>query len=236
MWSLVHEGKYRQCSTKSNSTWIDENLELLIQKSIPVGIDLPSSLLPRCLDKPVHSATSLSYANILKKQFSLALTPTTPETAHHQPPRKWQATILDYDSDQSAEPTLSTTIVTNSIKNPGTSPSTTATTTSNYAVELLSIKTELTMLKTIIATAMEQMKSAIASLTVPPQPSKSSNMDTDDGQSTASNHSNPNTHNLSALIKELKNEITTFVHKTRALFQPQAKLMQTVNPQSSFVT
>jgi len=157
---------------------------------------------------------SLSYADILKKQFSLASMPTTPETAHHQPPCKQQAMILDYDSDQLAESPLSTTVVTNSIKNPGTSPSyMVVTTTNNYAMELLSIKTELTALKTIIATTMEQMKSAITSLTVPSQPSKSSNMDTDDSQSTAPHHSNLNTPDLLALIKELKNEIATFVHK-----------------------
>jgi len=38
--------------------WINANLEPLIQKSIPDGIDPPSSLLPQGLDKPVYLATS----------------------------------------------------------------------------------------------------------------------------------------------------------------------------------
>jgi len=63
--------------------WINANLEQLIRKLIPDGINPPSSLLPRRLDKPVYSATSLTYANILKKQVSLAVTPTAPATANN---------------------------------------------------------------------------------------------------------------------------------------------------------
>jgi len=47
---LVTRNKCIIVTTKPNlldaCAWINENLELLIQKSIPVGIDLPSSLLP----------------------------------------------------------------------------------------------------------------------------------------------------------------------------------------------
>jgi len=68
--------------------WIDNNLEPMIRHSIPLGIDPPSSLLPRRLDKPVYSATSQSYADILKKQFSLTPTATTETTNHNRPPRK----------------------------------------------------------------------------------------------------------------------------------------------------
>jgi len=52
--------------------WINKNLESMIWKLIPLGIDPPLSLLPHLLDKPVYTATSQSYADILKKQFSLA--------------------------------------------------------------------------------------------------------------------------------------------------------------------
>jgi len=52
-------------------------LELLIRQSIPEGIDLPSSQLPCRLDKPVYSASSKSYANVLKQQFSLVSNMTT---------------------------------------------------------------------------------------------------------------------------------------------------------------
>jgi len=48
-------------------TWIDKNLERLVRKSIPPSIDPPPSLLPQRLDKPMHTKTGLSYANILKK-------------------------------------------------------------------------------------------------------------------------------------------------------------------------
>jgi len=68
--------------------WIDANLEPLICKLIPDGIDPPSSLLLRRLDKPVYLATSQTYANILKKNFSTTPTPTTQGTTNHRPPRK----------------------------------------------------------------------------------------------------------------------------------------------------
>jgi len=68
--------------------WIDENLEPMIRKSIPLGINPPSSLLPRRLDKPMPSAASKSYADILKKQFSLSSTTTKPDATTNRPPRK----------------------------------------------------------------------------------------------------------------------------------------------------
>jgi len=75
-WFLrIEEVDRRKCllvTTKPNlpaaREWIDTNLELLIRKSIPEGIDPPSSQLPCQLDKPVYSALSKSYADILKKQ------------------------------------------------------------------------------------------------------------------------------------------------------------------------
>jgi len=81
---LVARTKCLLVTTKSNlpeaQAWIDANLEWLICKSIPPDIDPPSSLLPWHLDKLVYSATSQTYADILKKQFLLAMTPTTPAT------------------------------------------------------------------------------------------------------------------------------------------------------------
>ena len=63
-------------TTKANlpeaRAWIDANLERLVCKSIPPDTDTPSSFFPRHLDKPVHSTTSQTYVDILKKQFSLA--------------------------------------------------------------------------------------------------------------------------------------------------------------------
>jgi len=80
-------------TTKSNllaaGAWIDENLEPMIQKSIPPDVEQPpSSLLPQSLDKPIYTTTSHTYADILKQQFSLA--PNMPKTTndHNRPPRK----------------------------------------------------------------------------------------------------------------------------------------------------
>ncbi len=67
--------------------WIDDNLEAMIRKSIPVGSDL-LAFLPCRLDKPVHSAASQTYADVLKKQFSLVSTTPQSNTTHNRPPRK----------------------------------------------------------------------------------------------------------------------------------------------------
>ncbi len=88
----VTKNKCILVTTKNNlpeaRKWIDTNLEKMIRKSIPEGIDLPSHLLPRHLDKPTPSATSKTYAEILKKQFSLVSTPTTAANVNHPPPQK----------------------------------------------------------------------------------------------------------------------------------------------------
>jgi len=84
---LAGRNKILLVTTKTNlpeaRQWIDDNLEPMICRSIPPGVDPPpSSLLPRHLDKPVYSATRESYVDILKKQFSLA--PNAPtESADH---------------------------------------------------------------------------------------------------------------------------------------------------------
>jgi len=76
--------------------WIDANLEPMVRKSIPPGIDPPSELLPRRLDKPVYTASSQTYADILKRQFSLAPTLTAMDTANTRPPAndKQQLSIM----------------------------------------------------------------------------------------------------------------------------------------------
>jgi len=68
--------------------WIDANLELMIWKSIPPGIDPPSSQLPCRLDKPVYLATSHTDADILKKQFSLAPNASSTVNDNTCPPHK----------------------------------------------------------------------------------------------------------------------------------------------------
>jgi len=63
--------------------WINANLEVMIQKSIPTGIDPPSALLPKRLNKPVYTKTSQSYADVLKKQFSLNSNPQMQNIKHN---------------------------------------------------------------------------------------------------------------------------------------------------------
>jgi len=81
----VAKNKCLVLTTKNNlpeaHEWLNANLEPMMQKSIPQGINPPASLLPRHLDKPMHSETSQTYADILKRQFSRApQAPTTTTT------------------------------------------------------------------------------------------------------------------------------------------------------------
>jgi len=224
--------------------WIDTNLEAMIRKSIPEGIDPPSSLLPKRLDKPVYTKTSQSYADVLKKQFSLNPNPQTQTIEHNRPPRKRQATVLDYDSDQSAHSPLSNssaTISTSSSGNMTQTPtitatasasSTTATTPVNYDAELLSIKTEINSLWTMITSAVKQIKNAIAAIQV----HTSTDMETDANQPMETANTPNQATDLSTIIHEFKHELTTIVLETRALIQQQANLQLTTKTRKPSVT
>jgi len=207
--------------------WIDTNLEWLICKSIPPDIDPLSSLLLRCLDKLVYTATSHTYADILKKQFSLALTPINNEIDNNKPPRKRQAKILDYDSDQS---TGSLTTVTNSTSSlpcnllPHGTPKAV---TVDYAAELASLRTELQSLWNLITTTVTQLKTEIASLHPTPE---SNDMETD------IDHSKEITPNISELITELKHDIATIAIEMQAKFAQQATLNLTNNQKCTSAT
>jgi len=65
---LVAKNKRLLVTTQHNLTeaheWIDMNLQPLIRRSIPPGIDPPASLLPRHLDKPVYLQTCFTHTNI----------------------------------------------------------------------------------------------------------------------------------------------------------------------------
>ncbi len=124
----------------------------------------------------------------------------------------WHATILDYDSDKSAN-----TIPTDAKSNNSNSTLNTFTTAppptnQAYATELLAIKQEIAQLKTTIATAVEQIKAAIASIHDTRSPTVSNAMDTETEPTTPTNSTAPNTthpqHDLSDIIIELRNEIT----------------------------
>jgi len=84
---LVTKDKCLLITMKSNlleaCTWINKNLEMMIWKSVPPGINLPSSLLPHCLNKPMPSASSQIYADILKRQFSLSSSSAPVNTANN---------------------------------------------------------------------------------------------------------------------------------------------------------
>jgi len=205
--------------------WIDANLEAMIRTSIPAGIDTPSSLLPKRLDKPVYTKASQSYVDVLKQQFSLNSNQPTQTNENNRPPCKRQATVIDYDSDQSEYPPLSTS-TTNLPTSGSCNPTAMAkappvTTTVNYDAELLSIKTELNSLRDIITSAVEQIKNAIAS--IPVQPLPSSTMETN-AMETDAEKSMTTTSDISDLIDDLKHDIATTTIEMRAKFQQQETL------------
>jgi len=151
----------------------------------------------------VYSASSQSYADVLKKQFSLAPNAMTSTTENTRPPRKRQAaSIIDYDSDTSTDAILTTTTVTTSTTNQSSSQPTIATPHNHnqeYAKELQSIKMEINALKIMIADAVTQFKTAIASVTAP---HLSSDMDTDAANHPAHNHHNPKPNDLGDIIQD----------------------------------
>jgi len=209
-------------TTKSNLNearqWLDDNLEPLIRKSIPADIDPPASFLPRRLDKPVYTTTSQTYADILKKKFSLQTTPQIQTETNNRPPRKRPAKILDYDSDQSTEyPPLACPTVSASSSTPNPPASTQqppATTPPEYAKDLASLKHEISQLKEIITTAVTQIKQAFESFPVTPCHNEPSAMDT-----TTTTGDNPKPLELPEIIRDLKNDIAAISNETRDMIQ-----------------
>ena len=185
--------------------WIDAQLEQFIRKSVPEGLDPPSSSIPRRLDKPVYSATSLTYAEILKTRVSSTPVPTTPVTINNRPPRKRQATLLDYDSDDSAASTAIHVVPNTSSQN-STAPVTLAPSV-DYAAELVSLKAEILSLRHIITEVVAQLKGVVASVPQindpPPATKASTAMEIEADTSLATQPT------LSDLIAGLKNDITT---------------------------
>jgi len=234
----VAKNKCLVVTTKSNlqaaRDWIDANLEPMIRKSIPSDIaPPPSSLLPRRLDKPVFSATSVTYADILKKQFSLSPTKTTNSTTNNRPPRKRQATRLDYDSDQSQDPPQSTAKTGNATGQAPPTPATPLPVTSDK--ELMSIKTEINSLRILITTAMEQFTAAIATKAPQTHTSASPPVLEPCAMETDVAHPQVTTSDLLELIAELKHDIATIAVEMRAKFSQQNLLSQQ-SSQSTVVT
>ena len=247
-WFLrIEEVDRRKCllvTTKNNlpeaREWIDNNLEAFVRKSIPAGIDPPPSQLPRRLDKPVYSATSKSYADALKKQFSLTSNATnTAAVDNTRPPRKRQAAVIDYDSDSSTAATAATVTEHSNghTHSTSTNPATTHSST-DYATELLSIKKELADLRIMITTAVDQFKQAIATVATnnTNKSHLSDNMDTEADTSQKHHHATQNTTDLTDVIQDLKYELATIITETRAVFEQQLFRAATITKHSSSVT
>jgi len=228
--------------TKTNlpeaRAWVDSKLEPLIRKSIPEGINPPASQLPRRLDKPMYSAMSQSYADALKKQYSLLSNATTNESDNTRPPRKRQAAVIDYDSDTSTDATN----VTTSNNSNGSNQNKMTHNADNkpnkeYATELISIKQELTKLRTMMTTAVDQLTAIATLATKATNQSQSSNaMDTEVETSQPNHHKTKNTTDLADVIQDLKYELAQIIIETRAVFEQQLLRAANIKNHPSSVT
>jgi len=247
-WFLrIEEIDRRKCfiiTTKPNlpeaRAWIDANLEPMVRKSIPEGIDPPASQLPRRLDKPVYSESSKTYADVLKQQFSLASNAPAAAADNKRPPRKRQAAIIDYDSDTSTDAPTTTTVANNNGSNQITAKSNDDSNSprADAIGELAMIKQELAALRTMITTAVEQFKTALATLATPnpTQSQSSSAMDTEVDTAMNRHHTTQNNADLVEVIQDLKYELATIITEMRAVFEQQLFRASTINHLPSSVT
>jgi len=86
-------------------------------------------------------------------------------------------------------------------------------------MELTSLKNEILSIKTIITTAVEQIKEAIVSYQTTKRTTEPNDMDTNVDHSTTSHTPTENPIDLPALIQDLKKDIANIVHKTRNMLQ-----------------
>jgi len=160
---------------------------------------------------------------------------------HNRPPCKRHASFLDYEAEQSTEyPPLVPKAPNNPSANVSATTTNVTTTTVDYAAELQLIKMELASLRTLITSAIEQMKRAVDSITTmapvptsnPPSPTTNA-MDIDDEHNSLVHRPTPKpdtinkTPETSTTIAELQNEIEQLTKKTQAFtqqkLQPQSK-------------
>jgi len=169
--------------------------------------------------------TSRTYADILKQQFSLKPMATTTTNDNNWPPRKCQATVIDYNLDQTESQSITTAVAsTNSTNNSPSSssnlvPPSTATKT-EYVTDLQLLKNEIQVLRTLLTHTVEQIKNEIASIRTPPVPG-AMEIDATQSQNPHQNQHQPPT-DISSLIHDLKYKIATFVIETHALLQHQS--------------
>jgi len=237
-WFLhLESAGYNKCLLITNQsnlpeafTWINENLQWLICKSILPGIDLPESSLLCRLNKLMNTATCQTYTDIFKKQFSLVSTNTDTSMANAttQPLRKWQATILSYDSDNSAEyPPLAV----NHAANPSNNNITITVMQKDNNSALMSIKNKLNQLKEVITMAITQIKDAIAALldakctTMPHYTTTNANQIMDH----APEDITLTQLNLQSFITDLKHELAMVFMETCTVLQQQSPETLTFN-------
>jgi len=213
--------------------WIDANLQPLIHRSIPEGIDTPSALLPRRLDKPIYSKTSMTYADILKKNFSTTSIPTPETTTNIRPPRKRQAALIDYDSDGSTAPTVTTDAST--ATSPMVAPPPAQADATKYAADVAALKSKIASLRTLITSAVEEIKNAILSMCTECTSMPTSTA-TDDDHPMAMQPSQQPLLELQDVIHDLKHEIATIVIETRKMFHQQSTKMMLAHPKTASVT
>jgi len=155
------------------------------------------------------------------------------------PPRKRQAAIIDYDSNTSTKVTVATVSDTSNGHTQSTSKHPADHQSSkDYATELLSIKKELTDLRTMITTAVEQFKTAIATLATSntTKSQLSDVMDTEVDTSPKHHNKTKNTTDLADVIQDLKYELATIITKTQAVFEQQLFRAANIKNHPSSVT
>jgi len=145
---------------------------------------------------------------------------------------KQQATLIDYDLDNSAEyPPLSVNQVTQTSNN---NENTTATKLDNDSA-LMSIKHKLTQLKEVITMAVTQIKDAVAALlaanctTTTPFATNETNQNMDQIPEDAT----LTQLDLQSFITDLKHELTMVFMETHAVLQHQSPVQMTFNPMPS---
>jgi len=142
------------------------------------------------------------------------------------PTKLHQASLLDYDSDQSTEFALSPpiTLATNHNGNNANNSTNPTPLTPVIATELQLLKTELAQLKEVIATAVAQIKDAIAALLAPNCTTASYDTTTDADHTMDSAHAEESLTplDLQSFISDLKHEIVTLFLETRTMIQQQS--------------
>jgi len=153
-------------------------------------------------------------------------------TNTNRPPRKRQATVIDYDSDMADSPTITTAVAPISNNNNSTPSSNNSNlpnmaTPIDYVTELLLLKSKIQALWTLLTATIEQIKNKIVAICTP-QASGAMETKVPHPPNTPQHHHAPSTK-ISSLMHDLQQEIATFVIETRALLQHKSLTMMQQN-------